>query len=53
MSQRKLYAHPLSNNSMRAQLSLDEKGLAYEYVEVDPFNGAQKTNLEQHVQAAP
>jgi glutathione S-transferase len=32
MSTRRLYAHPFSNNSMRAQLSLDEKGLDYEYV---------------------
>jgi glutathione S-transferase len=28
----KLYAHPFSNNSMRAQLYLEEKGLPYEYV---------------------
>jgi glutathione S-transferase len=26
----KLYAHPFSNNSMRAQLGLDEKGLDYD-----------------------
>jgi glutathione S-transferase len=38
----KLYAHPFSNNSMRAQLSLDEKGLDYEYVTVDLFKGEHK-----------
>jgi len=38
----KLYAHPFSNNSMRAQLSLDEKGLDYEYVPVDLFKGEHK-----------
>jgi glutathione S-transferase len=38
----KLYAHPFSNNAMRAQLSLDEKGLEYEYVEVDLFKGEQR-----------
>ena len=42
MSRMKLYAHPFSNNSMRAQLSLDEKGLDYEYVKVDLFNGEHK-----------
>lgn len=42
MSQRRLYAHPFSNNSMRAQLSLDEKGLAYEYVKVDLFAGEHR-----------
>lgn len=38
----KFYAHPFSNNSMRAQLSLDEKGLDYEYVKVDLFRGEHK-----------
>ncbi len=38
----KLYAHPFSNNSMRAQLCLDEKGLDYEYVMVDLFKGEHK-----------
>jgi glutathione S-transferase len=38
----KLYAHPYSNNSMRAQLYLDEKGLPYEYVTVDLFKGEHK-----------
>jgi glutathione S-transferase len=38
----KLYAHPFSNNSMRAQLALDEKGLDYEYVKVDLFKGEHK-----------
>jgi glutathione S-transferase len=42
MGQRKLYAHPFSNNAMRAQLSLDEKGLQYDYVEVDLFKGEHK-----------
>ena len=42
MSRMKLYAHPFSNNSMRAQLSLDEKGLDYEYVKVDLFKGEHK-----------
>jgi glutathione S-transferase len=42
MSQMKLYAHPFSNNSMRAQLSLDEKGLNYEYVTVDLFKGEHR-----------
>lgn len=37
MGIRKLYGHPFSNNAMRAQLSLDEKGLDYEYVTVDLF----------------
>ncbi|MCA9578586.1 MAG: glutathione S-transferase family protein [Polyangiales bacterium] len=38
----KLYAHPFSNNAMRAQLYLDEKGLPYEYVTVDLFKGEHK-----------
>jgi len=38
----KLYAHPFSNNSMRPQLSLDEKNLDYEYVKVDLFKGEHK-----------
>ena len=38
----KFYAHPFSNNSMRAQLYLDEKGLAYEYVTVDLFKGEHR-----------
>ena len=38
----KLYAHPFSNNSMRAQLCFDEKGLDYEYVMVDLFKGEHK-----------
>jgi glutathione S-transferase len=38
----KLYAHPFSNNSMRAQLCLDEKGLDYEYLPVDLFRGEHK-----------
>jgi len=42
VSRMKLYAHPFSNNSMRAQLSLDEKGLDYEYVTVDLFKGQHK-----------
>jgi glutathione S-transferase len=42
VSRMKLYAHPFSNNSMRAQLSLDEKGLDYEYVKVDLFKGQHK-----------
>ncbi|WP_428382510.1 glutathione S-transferase family protein [Nevskia ramosa] len=42
MSEIKLYALPFSNNAMRAQLCLDEKGLAYEYVQVDLFKGAHK-----------
>lgn len=42
MSTIRFYAHPYSNNSMRAQLALDEKGLAYEYVKVDLFTGAHK-----------
>lgn len=37
-----LYAHPYSNNAMRAQLCLDEKGLNYDYVTVDLFKGAHK-----------
>lgn len=42
MSKIRLYAHPFSNNAMRAQLCLDEKGLAYEYHQVDLFKGAHK-----------
>src|SRR4029077_16235145 len=42
MSRMKLYAHPFSNNSMRPQLSLDEKHLDYEYVKVDLFKGEHK-----------
>ncbi|HVM98437.1 MAG TPA: glutathione S-transferase family protein, partial [Candidatus Acidoferrales bacterium] len=42
MSRMKFYAHPFSNNSMRAQLSLDEKRLDYEYVKVDLFKGEHK-----------
>ena len=42
MSLMRLYAHPFSNNSMRAQLGLDEKGLDYEYVKVDLFKGQHK-----------
>ena len=42
MSRMKLYAHPFSNNSMRPQLSLDEKNLDYEYVKVDLFKGDHK-----------
>jgi glutathione S-transferase len=38
----KLYAHPFSNNSMRAQLYLEEKGLPYEYVTVDLFKGEHR-----------
>ena len=38
----KFYAHPFSNNSMRAQLCLDEKGLDYEYLTVDLFRGEHK-----------
>jgi glutathione S-transferase len=43
MSRRKLCAHPFSNNSMRPQLSLDEKKLDYDYVKVDLFKGEHKT----------
>ena len=42
MTQRRFYAHPFSNNAMRAQIALDEKGLEYEYVDVDLFKGAHK-----------
>ena len=42
MSRMKLYAHPFSNNSMRPQLSLEEKNLDYEYVKVDLFKGEHK-----------
>jgi len=42
LSQLKLYAHPFSNNSMRAQLCLDEKGLDYDYVMVDLLKGEHK-----------
>lgn len=42
MSKRILYAHPFSNNSMRPQLSLEEKKLDYEYVKVDLFKGEHK-----------
>ena len=42
MTRMKLYAHPFSNNSMRAQLSLDEKGLEYDYVKIDLFKGEHK-----------
>lgn len=42
MNRIRLYAHPFSNNSMRPQLSLEEKGLAYDYVKVDLFKGEHK-----------
>ena len=42
MNRMKLYAHPFSNNSMRAQLCLDEKNLDYEYVKIDLFKGEHK-----------
>jgi glutathione S-transferase len=42
MRRMKLYAHPFSNNSMRPQISLDEKHLAYEYRKVDLFKGEHK-----------
>ncbi len=42
MSGIKLYGHPFSNNAMRAQLSLDEKQIDYEYVTVDLFQGEHK-----------
>jgi glutathione S-transferase len=42
MSRMKLYAHPFSNNSMRPQISLEEKHLDYEYVKVDLFKGEHK-----------
>src|SRR5262245_10204350 len=38
----KLYGFPMSPNSRRAQLVLEELGLAYEYVTVDLMTGAQK-----------
>ena len=42
MSRMKLYAHPFSNNSMRPQLSLEEKHLDYDYMKVDLFKGEHK-----------
>ncbi len=42
MSRIKLYAHPFSNNSMRPQLSLEEKRLEYDYVKVDLFKREHK-----------
>lgn len=42
MSQITLYAHPFSNNSMRPQIVLDEKGIDYDYVKVDLFKGDHK-----------
>lgn len=42
MDRLKLYGHPYSNNAMRAQLCLDEKGLDYDYVTVDLFKGEHK-----------
>ncbi len=42
MSLMKLYAHPFSNNSMRAQIALDEKQIDYDYVVVDLFRGEHK-----------
>ena len=42
MSRITLYAHPFSNNSMRPQICLDEKGIAYDYVQVDLFKGEHK-----------
>jgi glutathione S-transferase len=42
MSQLRFYAHPFSNNALRAQLALDEKGLDYEYVKVELFTGEHK-----------
>jgi glutathione S-transferase len=42
MSRMQLYAHPFSNNSMRPQISLEEKQLDYEYVKVDLFKGEHK-----------
>ncbi len=38
----KLYGFPMSPNSRRAQLTLEELGLPYEYVTVDLMTGAQK-----------
>lgn len=38
----KLYGFPMSPNSRRAQLTLEEIGVAYEYVAVDLASGAHK-----------
>jgi glutathione S-transferase len=38
----KLYGFPMSPNSRRAQLTLEELGLPYEYVTVDLMTAAQK-----------
>jgi glutathione S-transferase len=38
----KLYGFPMSPNSRRAQLALEELGIAYEYVTVDLMKGEQK-----------
>lgn len=38
----KVYGHPISIAAQRAVLSIEEKGLEYEYVHIDLFTGQQK-----------